>query len=267
MTDFDNETALESAGEGRWSGRVSGKWNIGDAPNGGYLVCIAMQAIRQLSPQHQDPLTVTAHYLRTGIPNAPCEVRAESLRVGRTVSTARATLSQEGKSRLEVLAGFGDLSQTGDEDAPSLQIPAPEMPTSDECPQRSAEEQGVALPLLERLDIRIHPDEVRAGSAGEAQVSGWIRLADGQSPDSLTAVLFADAFPPSVFGLLGNIGWVPTLELTVHVRRRPSPGWVLGQLHTRDLKDGRMVEDGYLWDSNGELLAQSRQIALLLPRS
>ena len=249
MTDFDNETALESAGEGRWSGRVSGKWNIGDAPNGGYLVCIAMQAIRQLSPQHQDPLTVTTHYLRPGIPDAPCEVTAESLRVGRTVSTARATLSQEGKSRLEVLAGFGDLSQT------------------DECPQRSAEEQGVALPLLERLDIRIHPDEVRAGSAGEAQVSGWIRLADGQSPDSLTAVLFADAFPPSVFGLLGNIGWVPTLELTVHVRRRPSAGWVLGQLHTRDLEDGRMIEDGYLWDSNGELLAQSRQIALLLPRS
>jgi len=51
------------------------------------------------------------------------------------------------------------------------------------------------------------------------------------------------------------------------VRRRPSSGWVLGQLHTRDLEDGRMIEDGYLWDSNGELLAQSRQMALLLARS
>jgi len=267
MTDFEIETALKSAGEGLWSGQVSGKWNIGDAPNGGYLVCIVMQAIRQLSPQHQDPLTVTSHYLRPGIPDAPCEVSAEILRVGRTVSTTRATLSQEGKSRLEVLAGFGDLSHSSGNDSPSLLIPAPQMPPPDECPQRSAEEQGVDLPLLERLDIRIHPDQVKAASAGDAKVSGWIRLADGHSPDSLTTVLFADAFPPSVFGVLGNIGWAPTLELTVHVRRRPSSGWVLGQLHTRDLKDGRMIEDGYLWDSNGELLAQSRQMALLLARS
>ncbi|MFN5883661.1 MAG: thioesterase family protein, partial [Burkholderiales bacterium] len=70
-------------------------------------------------------------------------------------------------------------------------------------------------------------------------------------------------FPPSVFGLLGAVGWVPTVELTVHVRRRPAPGWMLGQFRTLDLSDGRMIEDGWVWDSQGQLVVQSRQLALV----
>jgi acyl-CoA thioesterase len=112
----------------------------------------------------------------------------------------------------------------------------------------------------------IHPDQARAGQAGEATVSGWIRLADGVAPDTRSLVLFADAFPPSLFGALGMVGWVPTVELTVHVRRRPASGWILGRLATNDLHDGRMIEDGTLWDETGALVAQSRQLGLLLPR-
>ncbi len=263
MSNLQDETILTPIDDGRWSGHVSSRWNIGDNPNGGYLVSIATRAFAALAPQHPDPLTVTVHYLRPGIADAPCEVQGQVLRTGRTVSTVRATLIQEGKSRLEVLAGLGDLTPSA-EGPPPLSIAAPVIPDPERCPQRSAAEQGVDLPLLDRLDTRLHPDQARAGSAGKAQVSGWIRLADGQPPDTLSAVLFADAFPPSVLGLLGSVGWVPTLELTVHVRRRPAPGWVLGQFNTLDLQDGRMVEDGVLWDAGGDLIAQSRQIALVL---
>jgi acyl-CoA thioesterase len=58
---------------------------------------------------------------------------------------------------------------------------------------------------------------------------------------------------------------VPTIELTSHVRRRPAPGWVQGRFVTEDLQDGRMIEDGWLWDSTGALVARSRQLAMLLP--
>ena len=129
--------------------------------------------------------------------------------------------------------------------------------------KRSGDEQGVDLSILDRLDIRLHPDEAKAGAAGRAQVTGWIRLRDGRPPDTLSGVLFADTFPPAVFGLLGVVGWVPTVELTVHVRRRPAPGWLLGQFRTRDLNDGRLIEDGALWDSTGNLVVQSRQLALV----
>ena len=139
----------------------------------------------------------------------------------------------------------------------------PALPDPEECIPRSGEQQGIILPITQRLDIRLHPNEAGAGTAGKAQVTGYIRHADDTPPDSASLVLFSDTFPPSVFGLLGSVGWVPTLELTVHVRRHPAPGWVLGQFKTQDLGEGRMIEDGILWDSMGQLVAQSRQIGLV----
>jgi acyl-CoA thioesterase len=38
---------------------------------------------------------------------------------------------------------------------------------------------------------------------------------------------------------------------------------MLGQFRTHDLNDGRMIEDGLLWDAQGHLIAQARQLALV----
>lgn len=262
MSHFEDETAVIAQGENAWSAHVSPRWNIGDNPNGGYLTAIALRAMAQLG-SHPDPLTVTTHFLRPGTGDAPAEIDAELIRSGRTLTTARASLAQDGRQRIEVLAAFGDLSVTAGPDAP-VTIEPPDIPGPDECVSRSAAEQGIDLPLLQRLDIRVPPDQAKAGAAGAPVVSGWIRLADGTEPDIGSAALFADAFPPAIFGLLGAIGWVPTIELTTHVRRRPGPGWVLGRFETNDLHRGRVVESGALWDRSGQLIVQTRQLGLLL---
>ena len=264
MSQFSHDTAVTPAGEGRWSTEVSAGWNIGGNPNGGYLTAIVLQAVRQLGP-HPDPMSVTTHFLRPGSGGEAGEVEAELVRSGRTVTTARGRLIQGGKARVEILAAFTDLAAASAVEH-ALTIEPPPMPGVEECLVRSGLEQGVDLPILDRLDTLIHPDQARAGQVGGAEVSGWIRLADGADPDPISALLFCDAFPPSLFGLLGYIGWVPTIELTVHVRRRPAPGWCLGRFSTSDLHDGRMIENGMLWDSTGALVAQSRQIGLLLPQ-
>ncbi len=198
--------------------------------------------------------------LRAG--GLPTGTPAAAVRWGSTArqSTVRATLMQDGVPRLEVLAALGDLVADTE---PTITLEPPEIPPPDQCLQRSGAQQGVDLSIIDRLDIRLHPDEALAGSAGRAQVTGWIRLRDGRPPDTLSSLLFADTFPPAVFGLLGVVGWVPTVELTVHVRRRPAPGWMLGRFRTQDLNDGRLIEDGALWDSAGNLVVQSRQLALV----
>jgi acyl-CoA thioesterase len=262
---FDRETAVEQLGDGLWRGHIHSSWNIGDNPNGGYLVSVITSALSQVLP-HPDPITVTTHFLRPGVPDADCDIKVEVIRTGRTLSTARASLIQEGKTRLEVLAGFGDLSVSAGRDAP-LTIPPSALPPPDQCIARSGETQGVVLPILGRLDTRLHPDHARAGQLPVAEISGWNRFVDDRPPDTRSLLLFTDTFPPSPFSMLGVIGWVPTIELTVHVRRRPAPGWIQARLHCEDLHQGRMVESGALWDSNGDLVAQCRQIGLVMDRN
>ena len=270
MSDFDDETRLLAIAPGpdhpgsgpRFTGQVHPAYNIGNYPNGGYLLALAVAALQQAHPAQPDPLSVTVHYLRPGRSGQPCQIDTQLLRSGRALSTARATLVQDGSARLELLAAMGDLAAAAPT-PPLLAVPMPQIPPPEACPGRSADAQGVGLPILDRLDIRLHPQQALAGAAGQALVSGWIRLRDGRPPDALACLMFADAFPPAVFGLLAMVGWVPTVELTVHLRARPVPGWVLGQFWSHDLADGRVIEDGALWDSSGRLVLQSRQLALV----
>ena len=264
MSDFDTETTLVQVDESCWEGMLSDQWNIGNNPNGGYLLAVTVRAITQLFPEFPIPVSVTSHYLRPGLSNNACRVEVDLIRRGRTMGTASANFIQDGKTRLTVIAVFG-LAGDGVLTDPPLTLNAPQIPYPDQCIQRSGDQQGVELPIRERLDTRLHPDQALAGQAGQAKISGWIRFKDQRPPDCLSLLMFSDAFPPSVFGLFGNIGWVPTVELTVHVRRAPSSGWILGEFSTNDLQDGRIIESGNLWDESGHLVAQSRQIALLLP--
>lgn len=262
MSRFDTETAVEPAGEGRWATHLSAGWNIGDNSNGGYATCSVLRAMRSLVP-HPDPISVTTHFLRPARGDTDAEVRASVVRTGRTVSTLRGSLWQEGRQRLEVLAAFSDLS-SGNSPGPEIAQAPPSIPPVHQCVHRGSLEQGVELPILSRVDVHVHPDHAPAGGSDQALIDGWIRFNDGSVPSVMALPFFADALPPSLYPLLGFIGWVPTIELTVHARRVPAPGWLQVRQESHDLHDGRMIESGSLWDSTGALVATSRQIGLLL---
>ena len=60
----------------------------------------------------------------------------------------------------------------------------------------------------------------------------------------------------------------PTLDLTIHFRLEPPPGeheHVLARFRSTTGAEGLFEEDGELWSERGELLVQSRQLALLRP--
>jgi acyl-CoA thioesterase len=119
---------------------------------------------------------------------------------------------------------------------------------------------------MQSVEIRLHPDTgwIRGEPSGSGETTGWLRFVDGRDPDVWALPLFADAFPPSIFELHVGQSWVPTLELTVHVRAVPAPGWLRGRFSTRFLTNGFFEEDGELWDSGGRLVAISRQHAMVL---
>lgn len=277
MSAFERETAVSGAGvdgegHGRWTTELTTDWDIGDTANGGYAMSSVLRALREVGG-YPDPLSVTTHFLRPVRGGGVGEIATELLRRGRTVSVARGTLNHDGQDRLTVTAALGDLADpdgvegAGDDTVGrELESPRPALPAPDDCVDRSGALQGVELPIATRCDVRLPRDRTMGGAA-DAVTEGWIRFSDGTPPSTLSLPLFADAFPPALFSKFGRIGWVPTIELTVHVRRHPAPGWIQARFECDDLADGRLIESGTLWDSSGRVVARSRQLGLLLSRS
>ncbi len=274
VSEFERETRPASDGDGAWTTELSTAWNIGDSANGGYALTPVLRAAGELCG-HPDPVSVTTHFLRPVQGGGAGRIEARLVRSGRTVSVATGTLYQAGADRLVVNAVFGDVASGPAEDgagddggagdrAPAIERTPPSIPSPDRCVDRTELLQGVDLPIASRVDVRIAPARAVAGASPDAVMEGWIRLADGTSPSTTSLPLFADAFPPSLFAKFGRVGWVPTIELTVHARRRPADGWCQARFECDDLIGGRMIETGTLWDSTGRVVARSRQLGLLL---
>ena len=258
---------MRSLGLGRYTSRLDAAWSIGANPNGGYALLPALRAMLDLSA-HPDPLSLTVHFLRPATGDCDAEVTAGIVRAGRNTTHATATLAQDGTARLVAHAVLGDLSEAarGTAPDPGIALAPPDLPAPDRCVDRRELGQGVELPILSRLDVRIRPEQVVPDRSAGALVEGWIRFADGTPPDTLWLPLFADAFPPALRTRVGPVGWVPTIELTAHVRRRPAAGWVMARFECDDVDGGRMIESGTLWDSAGAVVARSRQLGLVLAR-
>ncbi len=260
---FDDETAVHARGDGRWTTHLSSEWDIAGNSNGGYMLVPVLRAMRSLASRHPDPLTVTTHFLRPGMGSHDAEIEAEIVKSGRLTSVLRASMSQSGSLRLIAMATFGDLTmRTGPE--ASITVEPPDIPSPQRCLMRDGAAQGVDLAILNRVESRLHPDFANAGTMSEARVDGWIRFVDPTEPCTLSLPLFADAFPPSIFATHGQIGWVPTLEFTVQVRRRPAAGWLQIANRTDDISGGRLIESGMIWDRDNALVARMRQLAVLI---
>ena len=263
MFAFDEDTVARASGPGRHEVVLTDRWNIGPNPNGGYVLAVIAAALFDVSDK-PDSLSLTAHYLRPASP-VPGVVEVDVVRTGRRHTHLSARLVQE-TERVRLLAVFGDLAAaTG----PTLvREEPPALPPPEACVTRPpGSGPAIGAPtMMDRFETRLSPDAgwIRGEPTGVPEVTGWIRFADDRPPDVRSLPLFADAFPPPVFEL-GPAGWVPTIELTVHVRARPQPGWLRARFATHVLVDGYLSEDGELWDESGTLVAQSRQLAMLLP--
>ncbi|MET8857870.1 MULTISPECIES: thioesterase family protein [unclassified Streptomyces] len=265
-SEFDRDTAVTPRGNGVYDVDLSAGWTIINAVNGGYLLAVLGRALADALP-HSDPFTVSAHYLTASQPG-PAVVRTDVVRTGRTLSTGQASLFQyddEGREveRIRVLASYGDLDSLPD-DVRTTALP-PAIPPMDQCfgPQDAPAPIPGSSAITDRLFLKLDPATLGwalGAPSGKGEMRSWFGLADGRDADPLSLLLAVDALPPTAFEI-GLSGWVPTVELTVHVRCRPAPGPLRVSITTRNLAGGFLEEDAEVWDSEDRLVAQSRQLA------
>lgn len=253
-SDFERDTAVTRVSAGRYRAEISDRWNIQTVPNGGYVMAAAARALRDHLP-HPDPFTITGHFFKPVMPG-PVEIATETLKTGKTLSYGESRVSQDGTERLRITAAYGDLDGRGGLDHCGERPPA--APPVEECVPAK-----IPLQFFRSVAATLTPDTagwLHGNHSEDCELVGWSRFADGQEPDALSLILFADGFPPPIFRKTGPVAWVPTVEMTVQVRRHPAPGPLLCRFHTRHVTGGFAEEDGAIWDSEGRLVALSRQL-------
>lgn len=247
----------------RYRGEINPGWDIGGNANGGYVLAVAGRAMTDA--MGRPPLSVTAHYLAP-TPPGPCDIVVTTVRDGRRLATCTASLMQGDRELIRVLGTFGTTADSGHQYVDGA---PPEIPPYADCPVRvppTDAETGMPTPgLMDRLAVRLRPADAgfaNGNPTGTAEVAGWFAFLHEEPIDEVGLLLVSDALPPAVFNSGLPAAWVPTVELTVHVRARPAPGPLRCVFRSRFIANGALEEDGEIWDSTNTLVAQSRQLAL-----
>ncbi|MHA3704397.1 thioesterase family protein [Jatrophihabitans sp. YIM 134969] len=264
---FDDDTRVTPAPGGGHDASVGARWDgAPGVPNGGYLMSIATRALAADMPL-PDPVSVSAVFLRPGRHGA-AHVATAVHKAGRRIAFGSAVLTQEGDEVVRVQAAFADLDRPDAPDLAHERLTPPDLPPVEQCldpttlrPEAASHAESS---VMGRLELRYPelPGWAQGRPSGFPTSALWLRMRDGREPDPLALVQFADGMPPVV----ADLGvWSTTVELTVHVRARPVPGWLRAVVDTRHVGHGFHEEEVDLWDSSDTLVAQSRQLALVLP--
>ena len=264
---FDAETTPDET-----SGAVelAERWNVGRNQNGGVLLATVARALARVAGQ-PDPFAVTGHYLAAAT-NGPATVRSTLVKPGRTYATATGELWQDDRERVRVLGSFGDLAARPDEVGVSADPPS--LPPVDACTDlfdlltAKVGERSLTK-SLRNFEFRVDPDGGWGPSVSPSrpEIRSWVRFREAETVTPMMLLALADGFPPTILGHT-EIGWLPTVELTVHVFGAPPADepWLQAHLRTRSVVGGLLDEDGELWAADGRLVARFRQLAMLIPR-
>ena len=265
MTAFDRDTAVDPVGGGAYRAHMSRDWFAPRGPNGGYVAAVVLRAMQDaVGDPERAPRSLTCHYTRPPA-EGECTVRVTVERAGRSLSTLSARLEQDGRLMVLAVAAFA-------KDFPAVMEyreppPVVTSPNGLRVPPGGPHIPAIAQRFV--VEGLIGPRPFSGGD--EAVTGGWLRLAEPQAADAAALALYSDAWLPAPFARLTEPVPVPTVDLTIHFRARlPLPGAdpeapVLARFRSTTAHAGFSEEDGELWAPDGTLLAQSRQLAVLVP--
>jgi acyl-CoA thioesterase len=266
--DFDRETAVRSLGDGRYEANLDRAWWVHRGPNGGYLAAIVLRALSEaVGDAVRAPRSLTVHYAAPPAEGA-LDIATVIERAGRSLTTCSARLTQDRKLIGLALGAFST-ARPGPEFA---DVRPPDAPPPEESRVVEAPRDDPSIPAIAfRWDNRVVRGGMPGEPTGEAVTTRWIRLPEGHVVDGLVAAAITDAAVPAVFGRVDEPIVVPTVDLTIHFRSSlPMPGaqaddYVLADFRTNVAAEGFLEEDGEIRSRDGVLLAQSRQLAAVLP--
>src|SRR5919106_297541 len=94
--DFDRETAVKPAGDGRYVAALDRAWWVHRGPNGGYLAAIVLRALGDaVGDPGRAPRSLTVHYASPPA-EGDLEIATKLERTGKSLTSISARLEQDG---------------------------------------------------------------------------------------------------------------------------------------------------------------------------
>jgi acyl-CoA thioesterase len=260
---FDEDIALRKTGEGLYEGEIRGDWWTPRGPLGGYVMALMINGLQQtVDDPARQARSCTMQFLRP--PQAgPITIRTTVERTGRTLTSVSGRLDQGGKLMGIALASFSAPWQSPLlDDAPMPEVAPPAGRES----AREGLPGSEPPPFVDRMFFQHRFGPPLFSRADRAEVGGWLGLREERPLDAMVVAILSDAWFPAPWPRLRAIAGAPTIDLTIHFRSRLplDDTLLLGHFRTRLVRDGFFDEDGDLWAPDGTLVAQSRQLGLLI---
>jgi acyl-CoA thioesterase len=223
-----------------------------------------MRAVIESTDDHERAArSFTTHFIAPP-ERGTVEITTKLERVGRSRTSISARMEQDGRTVALALAAFS-APWTGIEYA---DVAMPEAPGPQDAPE--VENEALTPAFFRNFHARWAVGDPPFTSSDRALSGGWIRLSEPRVVDAVALAAIADAWVPAVFSRLSQPVPTPTVDLTIHFRRAlPLPGAGADDLYLSIFRagvaaDGFFVEDGEIWSERGELVAQSRQLAVMM---
>jgi acyl-CoA thioesterase len=260
---FDDDTALEPAGDGLWDGAIVAGWETPRGPLGGYVMAFMVRALGlAVADPSRQARSVTMHFLRAPVAG-PIRVGATVERAGRSLTSVSGRLEQDGRLIGLALGAYSVPWPSPLLDGapmPDVDPPQERRGLDDEFPREGPPAFTGKLSMQHRFG------DPPWSSSEHGIAGGWLGLLEERAVDELAICVLADAWFPAPWPRLKALAPAPTIDLTVHFRAPlPLPdSLLLGRFESKLVRDGFFEEDGELWTPDGTLIAQSRQLGLLL---
>lgn len=255
---FDTDIQPVKCPENTFEVPLSGNWTINGIPNGGYLMAVMANCMMQVCEKGSTPI-VTAGFLSRCRPGTS-RITVRPIAESRQFNRIEARLFQEGEEKIRAMGTFA--ARKDECFIERTESPPPDIASVADAIRIPSME---GYTLYDNVELKLDPDcigWVNGSFSEQSEQKGWIRFHRERPADIPSVLLFSDAFPPAVLTSQGMVAWVPTVEMSVNIRRLPETPWVKGIFRTRFITCGLLEEDGELWDENGSLVAISRQIAV-----
>lgn len=247
---------------------ISPDWNVVIGPNGGYIAAILLKAMKN-SMQGTPTRSATFHFLSASVPG-PAQLRTEILKRGRSISTCCALLTQGKRTIASATATFAE--QRLAIDFCDLQMPDVLPPDQIPVDSRMNAESPHFVPFRDHYDQRLAVGAIPPENNGSGLVGGWTRFKKPRVFDDLAIMAISDSWFPSLSARQTSEKLqAPTLDHTVHIladlplASLREDDFLLVEFSTQTAALGYLIENGRIWAPTGQLLAISRQLAVMLP--